>query len=51
MFHADQVGLDVVLAKIRQFEKEQGALWKPSPLLVRLAESGKTFASLDEGAA
>jgi 3-hydroxyacyl-CoA dehydrogenase len=50
MFHADLTGLDRVLARIREFRKVHGPLWEPSPLLVSLAESGKTFASLDESA-
>jgi 3-hydroxyacyl-CoA dehydrogenase len=52
MFYADTVGLRKVLARIEEFEKQHGAdLWSPAPLLKRLAESGKTFASADEAAA
>jgi 3-hydroxyacyl-CoA dehydrogenase len=47
MFHADEVGLVSVLARIRQFRETLGAVWEPSPLLVRLADAGGTFASLD----
>ncbi|HVU04868.1 MAG TPA: 3-hydroxyacyl-CoA dehydrogenase NAD-binding domain-containing protein, partial [Polyangiaceae bacterium] len=50
MFHADVVGLPKLLARIQEFEKEHGKVWKPSPLLVRLASEGRTFASFDEGA-
>jgi hypothetical protein len=32
---------------VRQFEQQHGDLWKPAPLLKRLAESGKTFADFD----
>jgi 3-hydroxyacyl-CoA dehydrogenase len=41
MFRADLVGLDVVLARVREFG------WEPAPLLARLAGEGRTFASLD----
>lgn len=50
MHYADSVGAARVLADIRAFAKEDPAFWKPSPLLVRLAESGGTFASLNQGA-
>jgi 3-hydroxyacyl-CoA dehydrogenase len=44
MFHADSVGLDNVLAAMMRFAKGyQGQAWKPAPLLVRLAEAGKSF--------
>jgi 3-hydroxyacyl-CoA dehydrogenase len=48
MFYADTVGLPKILAKIREFKDKHGKVWEPSPLLVRLAGEGKTFASLDE---
>lgn len=50
MHYADSVGLAQVLADIRAYAKEDPAFWKPSPLLVRLAESGGTFASLNQAA-
>jgi 3-hydroxyacyl-CoA dehydrogenase len=44
MFYADSVGLYGVLAAIRRFAKGyRGRVWTPAPLLVRLAESGKSF--------
>ncbi len=44
MFHVDQVGLYNVLAAMRGFSRGyQGASWEPAPLLVELAEAGKTF--------
>jgi 3-hydroxyacyl-CoA dehydrogenase len=43
MFYADLVGLDRVLARIREFEARHGKLWTPAPLLVQLAAAGKTF--------
>jgi 3-hydroxyacyl-CoA dehydrogenase len=48
MWYADTVGLKKVYDKIRQFEKEHGSLWEPSPLLKELAESGKSFADFDK---
>jgi 3-hydroxyacyl-CoA dehydrogenase len=48
MFHADSVGLGRIVERISSFEHEFGARWKVSPLLQRLAESGKTFRSFDE---
>jgi 3-hydroxyacyl-CoA dehydrogenase len=44
MWYADTVGLKNVYARIRDFERQQGGLWEPAPLLERLAEEGKTFA-------
>jgi 3-hydroxyacyl-CoA dehydrogenase len=43
MYYADQVGLENVLATIRQFESRLGEDWKPADLLVRLIEQGKGF--------
>jgi 3-hydroxyacyl-CoA dehydrogenase len=44
MFYADSVGLDRVLASIRQFQNGyQGEQWKPAPLLSGLASRGKRF--------
>jgi len=44
MFYADSVGLPKVLASIEKFQKGyQGAVWKPAPLLVKLAKEGKRF--------
>jgi len=50
MHYADSVGLDSVLADIRGFAEEDPAFWKPSPLLVQLAESGRNFARLNQAA-
>ena len=46
-WYADTVGLKKVHDRIREFEKQHGARWAPAPLLTKLAEGGKTFASLD----
>jgi 3-hydroxyacyl-CoA dehydrogenase len=48
MFYADTVGLNKVLARIREFEARHGSdLWSPAPLLRRLAQDGRTFADFD----
>jgi 3-hydroxyacyl-CoA dehydrogenase len=47
MFQADQVGLDRVLGRVREFARNphgDPAAWKPAPLLERLTEAGGTFA-------
>ena len=50
MFHADTIGLPVVLAGIARFSREQGAqYWAPAPLLAELAQRGSTFAEWDRG--
>jgi 3-hydroxyacyl-CoA dehydrogenase len=53
MWYADAVGLKQVLARISEFHRQHGEIWQPAPLLVRLAEQGKTFAQFgkQEGAA
>ena len=44
MFYADTVGLPKVLAAIEGFQKGyMGEVWKPAPLLVKLAKEGRTF--------
>jgi len=44
MFYADTVGLEKVLNSIQAFQKGyQGAVWKPAPLLVKLAKEGRKF--------
>ena len=43
MFYADQVGLDQVLRRVREFARNRHgdpAFWTPAPLLERLGESG-----------
>ena len=47
MFWADQQGLDNVLADLRKFQEIYGGdAWEPAPLLERLVDDGKNFASL-----
>jgi 3-hydroxyacyl-CoA dehydrogenase len=50
MFEADRMGLDKVLAEVRRTAERDGVGWEPASLLVELAESGRTFASVEGGA-
>ncbi|HLR17414.1 MAG TPA: 3-hydroxyacyl-CoA dehydrogenase NAD-binding domain-containing protein [Alcanivoracaceae bacterium] len=44
MYWADQVGLDKILAKVKEFYAETGEeQWKPSALLEKLVSEGKGF--------
>jgi 3-hydroxyacyl-CoA dehydrogenase len=43
MWYADTVGLKKVHERICDFHRQYGELWKPAPLLARLASEGKTF--------
>jgi 3-hydroxyacyl-CoA dehydrogenase len=44
MFYADTVGLSKVLSSIEKFSKGyMGSVWKPAPLLVKLAKEGRKF--------
>ncbi len=43
MYHADQVGLSTVLARVEEFHAAHGKLWQPSALLRDLAASGGSF--------
>jgi 3-hydroxyacyl-CoA dehydrogenase len=44
MFYADTIGLKNVLNSIQRFQSGyQGAVWKPAPLLVKLANEGRKF--------
>ena len=44
MFYADTVGLKNVLNSIQKFQAGyQGSVWKPAPLLVKLANEGRKF--------
>ena len=46
---ADMTGLPTVLEDIRTFAKEDPLFWQPAPLLVKLVEEGRNFASLNKG--
>jgi 3-hydroxyacyl-CoA dehydrogenase len=50
MQYADTVGLDKVLADIREFAQQDPVFWQPSPLIVDLVERGATLASLNHAA-
>lgn len=43
MFHADQLGLDRVLERVRQYAERDPVLWKPAQSLTELASSGGRF--------
>ena len=53
MWYADTVGLKKVYERVCEFHREHDEIWRPAPLLKRLAEQGKTFAEYgkQEGAA
>ena len=43
MFYADQIGLDRVLRRVKEFARNphgDPGFWTPAPLLTRLAETG-----------
>ncbi len=43
MHYADDVGLDTVLARIREFHERFGDAWGPAPLLEKLVAAGETL--------
>ncbi len=43
MFYADLVGLDKVLARLRELEASSGPQWKPAALLEQLVSEGRKF--------
>ena len=48
MFYADTVGLENVLAKLKEFqEKDQDDFWQPSAMLEKLVSEGKSFRDLN----
>ena len=46
MFYGDTVGLDKVLAKMKEFQAQMGDDFKPAALLEKLVAEGKKFQSL-----
>ena len=46
MHYADQIGLDKVLAKIKEFQATMGDDFRPAPLLEKLVAEKKKFADL-----
>ncbi len=43
MFYANQMGLDKVLARLRELEADLGPQWKPAALLEQLVAEGRSF--------
>jgi 3-hydroxyacyl-CoA dehydrogenase len=43
MYHADQIGLGNILARLQELEATAGPQWAPAPLLARLAADGTRF--------
>jgi 3-hydroxyacyl-CoA dehydrogenase len=48
LFHADRLGLALVLERVRAFHRQHGERWRPAPLLESLAASGRTFRDWDQ---
>ena len=46
MWYADQIGLERILARVRDFEARFGFWWKPAPLLEQLVAEGRRFADV-----
>ncbi|HBN31119.1 MAG TPA: 3-hydroxyacyl-CoA dehydrogenase, partial [Rhodobacteraceae bacterium] len=46
---ADMQGLDVILARIREYAKEDALFWRASPLLEHLVAEGRNFDDLNKG--
>ena len=53
MWYADTVGLKQVCDRVSEFYRQHGEIWRPAPLLKRLADEGQRFADFgkEEGAA
>jgi 3-hydroxyacyl-CoA dehydrogenase len=47
MHEADEIGLREMLARVAALHDASGYGWEPAPLLVEMAATGKTFASLN----
>ncbi len=48
MYYADQIGLEKILVKMKEFHAIMGDEFKPAPLLEKLVADGKTFANFDQ---
>ena len=46
MWYGDQIGLDKVLAKMKEFQAQMGDVFKPSALLEKLVAEGKKFGDM-----
>jgi 3-hydroxyacyl-CoA dehydrogenase len=47
MFYGDRIGLDKILAKMKEFENKFGPQFKPAKLLEELVASGRKFGDLN----
>jgi 3-hydroxyacyl-CoA dehydrogenase len=47
MWYADTVGLRKIYERICDFQRQQGELWEPAPLLKRLSEEARPFAEFN----
>jgi 3-hydroxyacyl-CoA dehydrogenase len=48
MYHAEKIGLKVILQKLRALHKQTGdAFWKPAQLLIRLVEANSELSELN----
>jgi 3-hydroxyacyl-CoA dehydrogenase len=45
MWYADEIGVDSVYARLKEFREAFGPQWTPAPLLTEIAERGGTFAT------
>src|SRR5262249_18575317 len=45
MFYAETIGLDTVLARVKEYRRQFGDYWQPAPLLERLVAEGRGFYS------
>lgn len=50
MFYADTIGLDRVLARVREYHQLYGELWAPAPLLERLVQDGGRLSDYEAAA-
>lgn len=48
MFYADSIGLNKIVKRIAEFEREHGPRWKVAPLLYKLAQTNGTFREFDK---
>ena len=46
MHYGDAIGLDKVLAKMKEFQATMGDAFKPAPLLEKLVAEGKKFSDM-----
>jgi 3-hydroxyacyl-CoA dehydrogenase len=50
MWYADAVGLKQVYERVSEFHRQHDEIWRPAPLLKRLADENKTFADFGKEA-